>query len=128
MGSDRTVIQTADAPEAIGPYSQAIRHGDLLVCSGQIPLDPASGEIVGETAAEQAKQCLTNLEAVCVAAGTRLDRALRLTVYTVALGEFAAINEVYAQFFGAEPPARAAVEVVALPKGSLVEIDAIVAA
>ena len=127
MSSERSVVQTAGAPEAIGPYSQAIRHGDLLVCSGQIPLDPASGEAVGETHAEQATQCLKNLEAVCAAAGTGLDRALRLTVYTTDLGEFGSINEAYAAFFADEPPARAAVEVSALPKGSLVEIDAIVA-
>jgi len=126
MSSERSVVQTADAPEAVGPYSQAIRHGDLLVCSGQVPLDPASGEVVGETAAEQAAQCLKNLEAVCAAAGTSLGRALRLTVYTTDLGQFAAINEAYSAFFSEAPPARAAVEVSALPKGSLVEIDAIV--
>jgi 2-iminobutanoate/2-iminopropanoate deaminase len=126
MSSERTVVQTAGAPEAIGPYSQAIRHGDLLICSGQIPLDPASGETVGATPAEQATQCLTNLRAVCEAAGTSLDRALRLTVFTTDLGEFPAINEAYAEFFGEDPPARAAVEVSALPKGAMVEIDAIV--
>ncbi len=127
MSSERSVIQTADAPEAIGPYSQAISYGGLLVCSGQIPLDPSSGEPVGQTPAEQATQCLKNLEAVCAAADTSLDRALRLTVYTTDLGEFGAINEAYAAFFAEDPPARAAVEVSALPKGSLVEIDAIVA-
>ncbi len=127
MSSERSVVQTEGAPEAIGPYSQAIRHGELLVCSGQVPLDPDSGEIVGETPAEQATQCLKNLEAVCAAAGSSLDRALRLTVYTTDLGEFASINEVYAGFFGESPPARAAVGVAALPKGALVEIDAIVA-
>jgi 2-iminobutanoate/2-iminopropanoate deaminase len=126
MSSERSVVQTADAPEAVGPYSQAIRHGDLLVCSGQIPLDPASGEIVGETHAEQATQCLTNLRAVCEAGGTSLGRALRLTVYTTDLGEFGSINEAYAAFFSDDPPARAAIEVSALPKGALVEIDAIV--
>lgn len=126
MSSERSVVQSAEAPEAIGPYSQAIRHGELLICSGQVPLDPASGEIVGETAAEQATQCLSNLAAVCAAAGTGLDRALRLTVYTTDLGEFPSINEAYAAFFGDQPPARAAVEVSALPKGALVEIDAIV--
>ena len=128
MSSERSVVESAGAPEAIGPYSQAIRHGDLLVCSGQVPLDPGSGEIVGETPAEQATQCLRNLEAVCEAGGTSLDRALRLTIYTTDLGEFASINDAYAGFFGEAPPARAAVGVAALPKGALVEIDAIVAA
>ncbi len=128
MSSERSVVETGDAPEAIGPYSQAILHGGLLVCSGQVPLDPGSGELVGETPAEQATQCLNNLTAVCEAAGTRLDRALRLTVYTTELDEFGSINEAYAAFFGDSPPARAAVGVSALPKGALVEIDAIVAA
>ena len=128
MSSERSVVESGGAPEAIGPYSQAIRHGDLLVCSGQVPLDPGSGEIVGETPAEQATQCLKNLDAVCEAGGTSLDRALRLTVYTTDLGEFASINDAYAAFFGESPPARAAVGVSALPKGALVEIDAIVAA
>ncbi len=128
MSSERSVVESAGAPEAIGPYSQAIRHGDLLVCSGQVPLDPGSGEIVGETPAEQATQCLRNLEAVCEAGGTSLDRALRLTIYTTDLGEFASINDAYTGFFGEAPPARAAVGVAALPKGALVEIDAIVAA
>jgi 2-iminobutanoate/2-iminopropanoate deaminase len=128
MSSERSVVETDAAPEAIGPYSQAIRHGDLLICSGQVPLNPASGEIVGETPAEQATQCLRNLEAVCEAGGTSLGRALRLTVYTTELGEFASINEAYAAFFGEAPPARAAVGVSALPKGALVEVDALVAA
>ena len=126
MSSERSVVQTPGAPEAIGPYSQAVRHGDLLICSGQVPLDPESGEIVGGTPAEQATRCLKNLEAVCEAGGTSLERALRLTVYTTDLGEFRSINEAYAAFFGEAPPARAAVEVAALPKGALVEIDAIV--
>jgi 2-iminobutanoate/2-iminopropanoate deaminase len=128
MSIDRSIVESGQAPDAVGPYSQAVRAGGLLFCSGQIPLDPAGGEIVGETPAAQATQCLRNLEAVCAAAGTSLDRALRLTVYTTDLGQFAAINEAYAGFFRAAPPARAAVGVAALPKGALVEIDAIVAA
>jgi 2-iminobutanoate/2-iminopropanoate deaminase len=105
-----------------------VRSGELLFCSGQIPLDPASGELVGAGAPEQAQRCLENLQAVCAAAGTTLDRALRLTVYMTDLGEFAAVNEVYGGFFaGREPPARVAIGVAALPKGAQVEIDAIVA-
>ncbi len=125
--SIREAIEAPGAPAAVGPYSHAVRAGDLLFCSGQLPLDPASGELVGEAAAEQATRCLRNLEAVCEAAGTSLDRALRLTIYTTELGEFAAINEAYGEFFADQPPARAAVGVAALPKGALVEIDAVVA-
>ena len=127
MGGEREVFEAAAAPPAVGPYSHAVRAGGLLFCSGQIPLDPASGELVEGGPAEQATQCLRNLEAVCEAAGTELARAVRLTIYTTELGEFAAINAAYADFFASEPPARAAVGVVALPKGALVEIDAVVA-
>lgn len=127
MSQKRTPIRTDAAPAAIGPYSQAVSAGELLFCSGQIPLDPGSGEIVGRNPAEQAGQCLRNLEAVCEAAGTALGRALRLTVYTTRLDQFAEINEAYAAFFGEDPPARAAVGVESLPKGALIEIDAIVA-
>ncbi|HEX3434418.1 MAG TPA: Rid family detoxifying hydrolase [Solirubrobacteraceae bacterium] len=125
--SERQTIDAPGAPPAIGPYSHAVRVGELLFCSGQIPLDPVSGELVGQTPAEQARRCLENLQQVCAAAGTTLSQAIRLTIYTTELGAFAEINEVYASFFVAEPPARAAVGVAALPKGALVEIDAIVA-
>jgi 2-iminobutanoate/2-iminopropanoate deaminase len=123
----RLTVSTDAAPAAIGPYSQAVRHGDVLYCSGQIPLDPTSGEPVGGSVAEEATQCLRNLAAVCEAAGTDLSRALRLTLYTTEIGQFAEINEAYAEFFAAAPPARAAVGIAALPKGVRVEIDAIVA-
>lgn len=125
--SQRSAVTAADAPEAIGPYSHAIRNGDALYYSGQLPLDPASGEMRDESLAAETEQCLRNLDAVCRAAGTELARALRLTVYTTRLEGFAEINEAYAGFFGGEPPARAAVGVAALPKGVAVEIDAIVA-
>ncbi|HEY2216091.1 MAG TPA: Rid family detoxifying hydrolase [Solirubrobacteraceae bacterium] len=125
--SDRQTIDAPGAPPAIGPYSHAVRLGELLFCSGQIPLDPDGGELVGQTPAEQARRCLENLQQVCAAAGTTLSQAIRLTIYTTELGAFAEINEVYASFFAAEPPARAAVGVAALPKGALVEIDAIIA-
>lgn len=127
MSSERVTVHTDLAPEAIGPYSQAVRAGDLVFCSGQIPLDPSGSGLVGETPGEQAAQCLRNLAAVAEAAGARLDQAVRLTVYTTDLGAFAQINEAYGAFFeGHDPPARAAVGVAALPKGALVEIDAIV--
>lgn len=128
MSGEREAIRADGAPAAIGPYSHAVSGGGLLFCSGQIPLDPAGGELVGETAAEQARQCLINLQAVCRAAGAELERAVRLTVYMTDLQEFAAVNEVYGSFFdGAEPPARVAIGVAALPRGARVEIDAVVA-
>ena len=125
--SDREVITADGAPAAAAAYSHAVRHGDVLYCSGQIALDPESGKLVGENAAEQAERCLRNLEAVCRVSGTGLNRALRLTIYTTELEHFAEINEAYAEFFPSDPPARAAVGVVALPKGARVEIDAVVA-
>lgn len=125
--SDRKTVEAEGAPEAIGPYNHAVASGGMLFCSGQIPLDPDSGEMVGASPAEQATQCLRNLEAVCAAAGTSLQSAVRLTIYTTQLDEFAEINEAYAGFFPDDHPARAAVGVAALPKGALVEIDAIVA-
>jgi len=127
MAGDREIVEAAGAPAAIGPYSHAVRSGGLLFCSGQIPLDPDTAEISGASAAEQARRCLENLQAVCDAAGTSLQRALRLGIYMVDLGEFASVNEVYGSFFGSDPPARVTVGVAALPKGAQVEIDAIVA-
>jgi 2-iminobutanoate/2-iminopropanoate deaminase len=124
----RESVSSPDAPAAVGPYVHAVKAAGLLFCSGQIPLDPASGELVGTTAAEQARQCLVNLEAVVKAAGATLADAVKLTVYMTDLGEFAAVNDVYgAHFDGLEPPARVAVGVAALPKGAQVEIDAVVA-
>jgi 2-iminobutanoate/2-iminopropanoate deaminase len=123
--SSRAVIQTDSAPAAIGPYSQAVRAGDFIFCSGQVPLDPDSGELAGVTHAQQTTQCLHNLSAVAEAAGAALADAARLTVYTTDMGAFGDINEAYAAFFDGEPPARAAVGVMALPKGALVEVDAI---
>lgn len=127
MAIDRRSIDASEAPSAIGPYSHAVRAGSLLFCSGQIPLDPKSGEIVGTSAAEQARQCLVNLTAVCEAAGASLADAVRLTVYMTDLSAFAEVGEVYATFFTDSPPARVAIGVAALPRGAQVEIDAIVA-
>jgi 2-iminobutanoate/2-iminopropanoate deaminase len=124
----RQSVSTDGAPEAIGPYSQGIRSGSLLVCSGQIPLDPSTGEIVKEDVEGQARRCLENLAAVCAAAGGSLADAVRCTVYLTDMGDFARVNEVYGSFFeDADPPARVAIGVAALPKGADVEIDAIVA-
>ncbi|HEY7829351.1 MAG TPA: Rid family detoxifying hydrolase [Solirubrobacteraceae bacterium] len=123
----RETFTAAGAPAAIGPYCHAVRAGDLLFCSGQIPLDPDSGELVGATPAEQTRRCMENLLAVCDAAGTTLARAVRLTIYMTDLQAFAEVNEVYGSFFAADPPARVTVGVAQLPKGAQVEIDAIVA-
>ncbi len=122
----RTTVNTPDAPGAIGPYSQAVRHGGLLWCSGQLGLVPASGQLA-EGSSEQARQALLNLEAICREAGTSLTKALRLTVYLIDLADFQAINQVYQSFFEAPYPARATVQIAALPKGGRVEIDAVVA-
>jgi 2-iminobutanoate/2-iminopropanoate deaminase len=127
MASDREIVEASAAPAAIGPYSHAVRAGELLFCSGQIPLDPQTGELVGDTPAEQARRCLENLTAVCAAAGASLERAVRMTIYMTDLGAFAEVNEVYGSFFAEQSPARVTVGVAQLPKGAYVEIDAIVA-
>lgn len=127
MALDRQTLTAPGAPAAIGPYSHAVRAGSLLFCSGQIPLDPGTGELVGTTPAEQAQQCLANLTAVCDAAGASLVNAVRLTVYMTDLSAFEQVNEVYGSFFEYSPPSRVAVGVAALPRGAEVEIDAIVA-
>jgi 2-iminobutanoate/2-iminopropanoate deaminase len=126
LSNHREPITAPDAPAAIGPYVHAVRAGDLLFCSGQIPLDPRTGDLVGTTAAEQAGRCLENLAAVCHAAGTTLGNAVRLTVYLVDMTESPAVNEVYSSFFESSPPARVAIGVAALPRGARVEIDAVV--
>jgi 2-iminobutanoate/2-iminopropanoate deaminase len=123
----REPINAPDAPAAVGPYAHAVRSGDLLFCSGQIPLDPRTGELVDGSVADQAGRCLENLAAVCNAAGATLGDAIRLTVYTTDMSAFNAINEVYESFFEADPPARVAIGVAALPRGAMVEIDAVVA-
>jgi len=124
---DREPVNAPDAPDAVGPYVQAMRAGDLLFCSVQIPLDPRTGDLVGATAGEQTGRCLENLAAVCAAAGASLGDAVRMTIYVTDMGSFAAVNEVYASFFESDPPARVTIGVAALPRGAQVEIDAVVA-
>jgi 2-iminobutanoate/2-iminopropanoate deaminase len=123
----RDPVQTDAAPAAIGPYSQAIRTGDLLFVSGQIPLEPSTGELVKQDAPGQARQCLENVAAICEAAGTSLANAVRLTVWLTDMNDFTRVNEAYGEFFESDPPARVAIQVSALPKGADVEVDAIVA-
>lgn len=120
-------ISTIDAPGAVGPFSQAIKVGNLLFVSGQLPIDPATGEFNSSDAIAQADQCLKNLAAIAAAAGTSLANTIKATVLLTDLGHFAEINKVYAGFFSKPYPARACYEVKALPKGAQVEIEAVIA-
>ena len=121
----KKVIQTDKAPAAIGPYSQAIRLGNLLFCSGQVPLIPTTGDILKGSIEEEAKQVLNNLKAVVEAAGSNLDQVVKTTIFLKDLGDFAKVNEVYASYFKAPFPARSTIQVSALPKGANIEIEAI---
>lgn len=123
--SNRTVIHTDSAPKAIGPYSQAIVANGMVFCSGQVPLDPASGDLVGDGIEAQTHRVLHNLRAVLEAAGSGLDRVVKTTVFLQRMDDFAAMNRVYATYFAENPPARSTVEVAKLPKGALVEIECI---
>lgn len=121
----KQIIRTPEAPAAIGPYSQAVRVGDLVFLSGQIPLDPKTGQVVTGDTAVQTRRVMENLGAVLQAAGTSFAEVVRATIYLVDLGDFALVNEVYGTYFPADPPARATVQVAALPRGASVEIDLI---
>jgi 2-iminobutanoate/2-iminopropanoate deaminase len=121
----RTVIATQNAPQAIGPYSQAIQANDFIFVSGQIPLDPATQQIVEGGVAQQTERVLANLEAILRAAGSGLEKVVRTTVYLKDMGEFAAMNGVYERFFPFAAPARSTVEVARLPKDVLVEIEVV---
>ncbi len=118
-------ISSPDAPAAIGPYSQAIHSGDLVFLSGQVPIDPKTGELVTGDIAVQTERVLANLGAVLGAAGCGFEHVVKTTIYLVDLGDFQVVNQTYAKRFSAAPPARATVQVSALPKGARVEIDAI---
>ena len=121
----RKVLSTDGAPKAIGPYSQGIDSGSLVFLSGQVALDPATGQMIAGGIVEQTDRILKNLEAVLKASGLTLNHVVRTTVFLVDLGDFAAMNEVYARHFPKDPPARSTVQVAALPKGARIEIDAI---
>lgn len=123
----REQVQSDTAPAAIGPYSQAIKTGSLVFLSGQIPLDPQSMEIVAEDVAAQTHQVFKNLIAVAEAAGGNMSNAVKLTIYLTDLNDFAVVNEIMAGYFSEPYPARATIQVSALPKGSTVEIDAVLA-
>jgi 2-iminobutanoate/2-iminopropanoate deaminase len=122
----KKIISSDQAPKAIGPYSQAVDVGDLVFLSGQIPLDPASGQVVGAGDIQaQTERVLQNVQGVLQTAGLTMTHVVRTTVYMVDLAEFARMNEVYAKYFPTDPPARSTVQVVALPRGARVEIDAV---
>jgi 2-iminobutanoate/2-iminopropanoate deaminase len=127
MSHHRDPVTALGAPDAVGPYSHAVRSGGLLFCSGQTPLDPATGKLVEGSIGDQTRRCLENLQLVCAAAGAELSDAVRLGVYVIDMGTFPEVNEAYATFFGEGPPARSTIGVAALPLGAGVEIDAIVA-
>jgi 2-iminobutanoate/2-iminopropanoate deaminase len=119
----RTTITAPGAPAAIGPYSHAVAVGDLLFCSGQTPIDPATGELIEGDIAQQTRRVLQNLELVLAAAGLTLAQAVKTTVFLMDMADFAAMNAVYAEFFPAAPPARSTIQVAGLPKGARVEIE-----
>ena len=121
----KEIIATDKAPRAIGPYSQAVRAGGFIFASGQIPFDPATGEFVPGGIAEQTEQVLKNLTAVFAAAGVGMDQIVKTTVFLADMGDFTAMNEMYARFFGDAPPARSTVQAAGLPRGARIEIDAI---
>lgn len=122
-----SAVNSGNAPAPIGPYSQAVRSAGFLYCSGQIALDPGGGNLVGSSAAEQAEQALRNLGAVLEAGGLTYAEVVKTTVFLTRMEDFGAVNEVYGRYFGSAKPARSTVAVAALPKGALVEIEAVAA-
>ncbi len=122
---NKEIVSTENAPGAIGPYSQAIKAGGMVFCSGQIPIDPATGNFVSDVVSEQTEQVLKNLSEVLKAAGTSLDSVVKTTVFLADMNDFAEMNEVYSQFFSDNKPARATVQAARLPRDAKVEIDCI---
>jgi 2-iminobutanoate/2-iminopropanoate deaminase len=127
MSHHREVVSALGAPDAVGPYSHAVKSGGLLFCSGQVPLDPGTGKLVEGSIGDQTRRCLENLAVVAAAAGASLDDAVRMGIYVIDMSSFGEVNEAYATFFGDGPPARSTVGVAALPLGARVEIDAVIA-
>jgi 2-iminobutanoate/2-iminopropanoate deaminase len=127
MSHHREPVTAPGAPDAVGPYSHAVKTGGLLFLSGQTPLDPATGKLVEGSVGDQTRRCLENLQLVAGAAGASLDDAVRMGVYVTDMTTFSQVNEAYATFFGDGPPARSTIGVAALPLGSQVEIDAVIA-
>jgi 2-iminobutanoate/2-iminopropanoate deaminase len=125
MKIERTIIATEEAPGAVGPYSQGIAANGFVFTAGQIPINPALGKVEATTIEDQTRQVLTNVDAVLRAAGSSLDRVVKMTVFMTDLADFQAMNGVYAEFFPSKPPARSAVQVVALPLGVQIEMEAV---
>jgi len=125
MTSHKTSIHTKNAPSPVGPYSQAIRVGNLIFISGQIPTNPATGELVKGTLKEQTSRCMDNIKAIITAAGGSMKDIVRTTIYLTNMADFSTVNETYANYFDLDPPARTTIQVAALPKGVPIEIDAI---
>ena len=125
MTQQRTIIATEEAPGAVGPYSQGIAADGFVFTAGQIPINPASGKVEATTIEDQTRQVLTNVDAVLRAAGSGLHRMVKMTVFMTDLADFQAMNGVYTEFFPADPPARSAVQVVALPLGVQIEMEAV---
>ena len=125
--SHRQPVTAPDAPAPAGPYSHAVRSGSLLFCSGQVPIDPATGKLVEGAIGDQARQCLENLATVCEQSGVTLADAVRMAIYVTDISTFAQVNEVYGSYFESDPPARTTIGVAALPGGAQIEMDAIVA-
>jgi len=123
----KTIISTSEAPAAIGPYSQAVRSGKFLFCSGQIPLDPKTGKIIAGDIATQTRRVLDNITAILKAEGLAFDSIIKTTIFLTDLGDFQTVNEIYGSHFRQEPPARSTVQVSALPKGANIEIEVIAA-
>jgi 2-iminobutanoate/2-iminopropanoate deaminase len=127
LSHNRNVVSALGAPDAVGPYSHAVKSAGLLFCSGQVPLDPGTGKLVEGSIGDQTRRCLENLAVVAAAAGASLDDAVRMGIYVTDMSSFGEVNEAYATFFGDGPPARSTVGVAALPLGARVEIDAVIA-
>ena len=122
---DKAVVEVSSAPAPIGPYSQAVKAGELVFVSGQLGLDPKTGVLAGPDAASQARRALDNIMAILDAAGSSMARVVKTTIFVTDLNDFAAVNEVYGKYFPLEPPARSTIQVAALPKGGRVEIEAV---
>ena len=127
MSHHREVVSALGAPDAVGPYSHAVKSGGLLFCSGQVHLDPQTGKLVEGSIGDQTRRCLENLSIVAAAAGASLKDAVRMGIFVTDMGTFAEVNEAYGAFFGEGPPARSTVAVASLPLGARVEIDAVIA-
>jgi 2-iminobutanoate/2-iminopropanoate deaminase len=127
MSHHRKTVTAEGAPDAVGPYQHAVVSNGLVFCSGQVPIDPATGKLVEGTIGDQTKQCLENLSVVAAAAGAQLSDAVRMGIYVTDMGTFKDVNEAYGTYFETDPPARSTVGVSALPLGAQVEIDAVIA-